>query len=285
MKPNKRKAVVSDPIKRIGLNGGNSAREIVIQIAKALGFKIHEDDKGVSAYGGNAIRIADHCTYMQTWVDNGTWNAPIRLDVVIEDEPTEAVTQVRIGYDFGITEFVSQSNDIDPQNARMIAYDIRNTMNGNPYANNVRGERRNLVATHGNNPQELNCNTNMNKKLIRLTESDLHKIVKRSVNKVLRESYNDDDVYMSNYRDAMSDREESYTIDDLFRELKEEGYDFLKYSYPDAWQPGNWMEVMQVAEKLGYPEDIKELIIHEIELNISFEQKNLDYVKNYKWRT
>ena len=125
----------------------------------------------------------------------------------------------------------------------------------------------------------------MNKKLIRLTESDLHKIVKRSVNKVLRESYNDDDVYMSNYRDAMSDREESYTIDDLFRELKEEGYDFLKYSYPDAWQPGNWMEVMQVAEKLGYPEDIKELIIHEIELNISFEQKNLDYVKNYKWRT
>ena len=125
----------------------------------------------------------------------------------------------------------------------------------------------------------------MNKKLIRLTESDLHRIVKRSVNKVLRESYNDDDVYMSNYRDAMSDREESYTIDDLFRELKEEGYDFLKFSYPDAWQPGNWMQVMQVAEKLGYPEDIKELIIHEIERNISFEQQNLDCVKNYKWRT
>jgi hypothetical protein len=165
MKPNKRKAVVSDPIKRIGLNGGNSAREIVIQIAKALGFKIHEDDKGVSACGGNAIRIADHCTYMQDWVDNETWRAPVRLDIVIEDEPTEAATQVRAGCDFGITEFVSQTNDIDPQKARMIAYDIRNTMNGNPYANNVRSERRNLVATHGNNPQELNCNTNMNKKL------------------------------------------------------------------------------------------------------------------------
>ena len=163
MKPNRRKAVVSDPIKRIGLNGGNSAREIVIQIARALGFKIHEDNKGVSAYGGNSIRIADHCTYMQTWVDNGTWNAPIRLDVVIEDEPTEAVTQVSIGYDFGITEFVSQSNDIDPQKARIIAYDVRNTMNGNPYANNVRGERHNLVATHDNNPQQINCNTNMNR--------------------------------------------------------------------------------------------------------------------------
>lgn len=188
MKPNRRKVVVSDPIKRIGLNGGNSAREIVIQIAKALGFKIHEDDKGVSAYGGNSIRIADHCTYMQTWVDNGTWNAPTRLDVVIEDEPTEAVTQVRIGYDFNITEFVSQSNDIDPQKARMIAYDIRNTMKGNPYANNVRGERRNLVATHDNNPQQINCNTNMNKKLIRLTESDLHRIVKNVVNKMINEN-------------------------------------------------------------------------------------------------
>lgn len=194
MKPNKRKAVVSDPIKRIGLNGGNSAREIVIQIAKALGFKIHEDNKGVSAYGGNAIRIADHCTYMQTWVDNETWRAPVRLDVVIEDKPTQAATQVRAGCDFGITEFVSQTNDIDPQKARMIAYDIRNTMNGNPYANNVRGERRNLVATHGNNPQELNCNTNMNKKLIRLTESDLHRIVKESVQKILKEA-----AYQGNY--------------------------------------------------------------------------------------
>ena len=35
---------------------------------------------------------------------------------------------------------------------------------------------------------QLNCNTNMNKKLIRLTESDLHRIVKQSVNRVLKES-------------------------------------------------------------------------------------------------
>ena len=35
--------------------------------------------------------------------------------------------------------------------------------------------------------KRLNCNKNMNKKLIRLTESDLHRIVKESVNKVLNE--------------------------------------------------------------------------------------------------
>lgn len=190
MKTNKRKEIVRNSIKRIGLDCGNRAREIVLQIAIALGFKIHEDEFGVSAYGGNAIRISDHCTYMQTWVDNETWNAPVRLDVVIEDEPTEAVTQVRVGYDFTITEFVSQSSDIDTQKARTIAYDIRNAMNGNPYANNVRGEKRNLVATHGNNTQQINCNTNMNKNKIRLTESQLHRIIKESVRNVLNEARN-----------------------------------------------------------------------------------------------
>ena len=188
MKTNKRKEIVRNSIKRIGLDCGNRAREIVLQIAIALGFKIHEDELGVSAYGGNAIRISDHCTYMQTWVDNETWNAPVRLDVVIEDEPTEAVTQVRVGYDFTITEFVSQSSDIDTQKARTIAYDIRNAMNGNPYANNVRGEKRNLVATHGNNTQQINCNTNMNKNKIRLTESQLHNMISESVKRILSET-------------------------------------------------------------------------------------------------
>lgn len=188
MKTNKRKEIVRNSIKRIGLDCGNRAREIVLQIAIALGFKIHEDEFGVSAYGGNAIRISDHCTYMQTWVDNETWNAPLRLDVVIEDEPTEAVTQVRVGYDFTITEFVSQSSDIDTQKARTIAYDIRNAMTGNPYANNVRGEKRNLVATHGNNTQQINCNTNMNKNKIRLTESQLHNMISESVKRILSET-------------------------------------------------------------------------------------------------
>lgn len=43
-----------------------------------------------------------------------------------------------------------------------------------------------------NDNNKLNCNTNMNKKLIRLTEQDLHKIVKESVNRVLKESKYED---------------------------------------------------------------------------------------------
>lgn len=61
-------------------------------------------------------------------------------------------------------------------------------MNGNPYANNVRGEKRNLVATHGNNTQQINCNTNMNKNKIRLTESQLHNMISESVKRILSET-------------------------------------------------------------------------------------------------
>ena len=38
------------------------------------------------------------------------------------------------------------------------------------------------------NNNQLNCNLNMNKKLIRLTESDLHRIVKESVNRFIKEN-------------------------------------------------------------------------------------------------
>ena len=167
-----KKKLIKDPIKRMSYNGSGSAREVVRMIALALGFKIHEDEHGISAYGGNAIRIADHCTYMQTWVDRGTWNAPIRLDVVIEEKPTQAVTQVKKGFDFTIAEFVYDINDVDPQNARTIAYDIRNVINGNQYANNARGERRALKSTHNSNEnKQYNKNRNM-KQTIRLTENE-----------------------------------------------------------------------------------------------------------------
>lgn len=186
--------LIKDPIKRMSYNGSGSAREVVRMIALALGFKIHEDEYGISAYGGNAIRIADHCTYMQTWVDRGTWNAPIRLDVVIEEEPTQVVTQVKKGYDFTIVEFVYNITDVDTQNARTIAYDIRNVINGNQYANNARGERRALKSTHNSNEnKQYNKKRNM-KRTIRLTESELKNMITESVKRVLCEGYTQGDI-------------------------------------------------------------------------------------------
>jgi hypothetical protein len=46
-----------------------------------------------------------------------------------------------------------------------------------------------------NNQQQINCNRNMNKKLIRLTEQDLHKIVKESINRILKEDDSTPNIY------------------------------------------------------------------------------------------
>lgn len=192
-----KKKLVKDPIKSIGVGAGNTAREIVIQIASALGLKVHSDGIGVSAYGGTTIRIADHRTYMQTWVDSGAWQSSYRYDIVIEDDETVAQTQVKDGYDFTITEFISKSSEMTPQIARMIAYDIRNAITtGNGYANNVRAFKTTLISTHGAEGSSDNANNNNNdiktesymrnnKRTIRLTESDLHRIVRQCVNEVM----------------------------------------------------------------------------------------------------
>lgn len=194
----RKKKLVKDPIKSIGLGGGNTAKEIVTQIASALGLKVHSDGIGVSAYGGTTIRISDHRTYMQTWVDSGAWQSPYRFDIVIEDEETVAQTQVKNGYDFTITEYISKSSEMTPQIARMIAYDIRNTITtGNGYANNVRAFKTTLISTHGIDGSSDNTNNDIktenymrnNKRTIRLTETDLHRVIRESVKRVLREGF------------------------------------------------------------------------------------------------
>lgn len=175
-----KRKTISDPIKRINIESPMCAAEIVRTLARALGFEIHESPKGISAYGGNSIRIADHCTYMQTWVDNGTWNAPCRIDIVIEDRQTYPVTQVKQGFDFTIDEFVYDINDVDPQMVRLIAYDIRNAINTKHYANNVRGRYSKITSTHSPQNQSVTESRN-HRRTIRLTESKLRNIIKESV--------------------------------------------------------------------------------------------------------
>lgn len=282
------------------------SREIIKKVLQYVRFRVPQTEEKNSYYteiGNTLVRISNHCTRLRVWDEilekNPKWKGKPIISIVFEDDEdtfdeVDCLVLKRFRMKpIKVTEYVYRLQGdpqfITPQDERLIISGIEQVQGGkytdltNKCSEPILRVSQNPPSVPPNN-QELNTEQYMNKKLIRLTENDLHRIVKRSVNKVLRESYNDDDVYMSNYRDAMSDREDTYTIDDLFSELKEEGYDFLENSHPNAWLPGNWMQVMQVAEKLGYPEDIKELIIHEIERNISFEQKNLDYVKNYKWR-
>lgn len=180
----KQKGKSRGKIRAIDISGCHSAKVIVEMIAKALGFKIHEDNNGISAYGGNSIRISDHRTYMQTWVDNNTYIAPFRLDIVIEDEETIGTTDVRNGIDFSIDEYIYKTNCINPETARIIAFDIQNVLSGQCFANNAKGERKRLVATHPHQESQLNCNHA--KKAIRLSEKELRNLISETVTTILK---------------------------------------------------------------------------------------------------
>ena len=192
---------------KIGLSIKPEARQIVTQIANALGLKIgydYDENKniiGISAYAGNCLRLSDHCTYLQTWVDAGTWQSSYKYDIVIEDSPTLAKEQVKDGYDFTVTEFVINTDKMNVEKAKIIAYDIKETLKSGRYANNVGAEKRMLKSYHGqltnnavmpthNNESKTMNYMKMNKRTI--TESQLHRIIKESINKVLKEYKNKD---------------------------------------------------------------------------------------------
>lgn len=187
-------------IKQIGLDSFPlTAHAIVYQVATALGLKIREDKNekgnviGISTYVGNCLRLADHCTYLQTWVDAGTWNAPYRYDVVIKDKPSTAKLQVKDGYDFEVKEFVTNAEQMDIEKVKLLAFDIKNFIDTGVYANNIRGEKILLQSNHISDEIETkeennktNKNKNMKKNVIRLNEAQLKKIVAESVKKVLK---------------------------------------------------------------------------------------------------
>lgn len=124
----------------------------------------------------------------------------------------------------------------------------------------------------------------MEKQAIKLTDGDLHRIIKESVNKVLKESYNDDDTHMSNYLDAMSDRHESMSVNSILSDLKyEEGIDLGEC--PDTWQPANWSDVLQYATEYGYDSDmVKKCILEHLNSVIEMTKQSIESVKMWKFQ-
>jgi hypothetical protein len=73
-----------------------------------------------------------------------------------------------------------------------------------------------------NNQQNINCNLNMNKKQIRLTESDLKQIVKESVGKILNEAmFNGDYISDEDYDARMAAYDET-AMDDEYTPTKQD---------------------------------------------------------------
>ena len=97
----------------------------------------------------------------------------------------------------------------------------------------------------------------MNKKIIRLTESDLHNIINRSIKKIIKENMNDEFYNEEDYdgnvgRKGMVKSYDIgyYTVDQAKQDAQENGYDnlsdYLKFWFNEIQQECPW-----TWEKLG----------------------------------
>lgn len=155
-------------------------------------------------------RVSNHGTWLWTWYDkdydpsyainfcvvfseNGAYDSDVSVDMTIKDERGNIIGQKK---PFEVIQYVYNCQLLDINDATLINQQVqsiwRNKGFNDPFANTPKHAK--VLKLKPNEPieqivenKQYNSNTNMNKKLIRLTESDLHRIIKESVNKVLNE--------------------------------------------------------------------------------------------------
>ena len=155
-------------------------------------------------------RVSNHGTWLWTWYDkdfdpsyainfcvvfseNGEYDSDVSVDMEMKDEEGNVVGQRKT---FEVIQYVYNCQLLDINDATLINQQIQSIWKNkgfkDPFANTPKHAK--VMRLKPNEPiepivenKELNTYLDMNKKLIRLTEEDLHRIVKESVNKILNE--------------------------------------------------------------------------------------------------
>ena len=186
------------------------SREIIKKVLQYVRFRVPQTEEKNSYYteiGNTLVRISNHCTRLRVWDEilekNPKWKGKPIISIVFEDDEdtfdeVDCLVLKRFRMKpIKVTEYVYRLQGdpqfITPQDERLIISGIKQVQGGkytdltNKCSEPILRVSQNPPSVPPNN-QELNTEQYMDKKLIRLTESDLHKIVKESVNKILRES-------------------------------------------------------------------------------------------------
>lgn len=158
--------------------GGKPSRYALYQLQDGTKLSI---SIRASAHNANANKYVEHPPVPD-----------INLSIVLQKKMRK--NQFKSNSSVNIGEYVYVNQKI--QNVESPLSQIANSLIGF-LSNGEYNDTTGVAIVHGNmqtpqevvNNQTLNCNRNMNKKQIRLTESDLKQIVKESVNKILNEAY------------------------------------------------------------------------------------------------
>ena len=192
------------------------SKEIIKKVLQYLRFRVPQTEEKNSYYteiGNTLVRVSNHCTWLYKWDEilekNPKWKGKPIVSIVFEDSGNTFSNKCLVLRRFRmkpikVMEYVYplQGNPqfITPQDERLIINGIKQIQGGkytdltNKCSEPILRISQNppdvppTKTMNNNENKQYKSNTNMNKKLIRLTESDLHKIVKESVKRILRES-------------------------------------------------------------------------------------------------
>ena len=156
------------------------------------------------------VRVSNHGTWLWTWYDkdydpsyainycivfseDGNYDSDVSVDMDIKDDQRNVIGQRKT---FEVIQYVYNCQLLDVNDATTINQSVQSIWQNKGFEDPFAGTPKHAKVMKLKPNEEietivenkgLNCNRNMKKKLIRLTESDLHRIVKESVNKVLKE--------------------------------------------------------------------------------------------------
>lgn len=189
------------------------SREIIKKVLQYVRFRVPQTEEKNSYYteiGNTLVRVSNHCTWLYRWDEilekNPKWKGKPIVSIIFEDSGNTFSDKCLVLRRFRmkpikVMEYVYplQGNPqfITPQDERLIINGIKQIQGGkytdltNKCSEPILRISQNppdvLPTKTMNNNENKQYNRIMIKKLIRLTEQDLHRIVKESVNKVLTE--------------------------------------------------------------------------------------------------
>ena len=199
------------------------AREVFIAINQKIRFQQadKEADSHYTVLGNTLVRFSNHCTWMKIW-DNYLQKNPQDakrniLSLVFEDEGDTYTEECLFTVNerkvpIRVTEYVFKSPSLSKQDVKLIISSLQQMMTTNTFNEPTgKGERFDRISV---NPDYMNLETtadgrvipggingmdysieeskthkNMNKKAIKINETQLRNMVAESVEKVLKEEF------------------------------------------------------------------------------------------------
>lgn len=201
------------------------SREVIKKVLQYVRFRVPKTEEKNSYYteiGNTLVRVSNHCTWLYRWDEilekNPKWKGKPIVSIVFEDSGNTFSDKCLVLRRFRmkpikVMEYVYQLQGnpqfITPQDERLIINGIKQIQGGKytDLTNKCSEPILRISQTPPDVPPTKTINNNenkqyniMNKKLIRLTESDLHRIVKESVNRILKEvkNWTDPDIFDGN---------------------------------------------------------------------------------------